>query len=90
VLVSNAGVWYRGARTYAAKADKKGVERVADAKAVVAEVLKEGETAGWDNVVAKEEWKGKGEAVKKALEGMVEEGILGQVWEAERVLGFVQ
>jgi hypothetical protein len=90
VLVSNAGVWYRGARTYAGKAGKETVERVADAKAVVAEVLKEGEGAGWDNVVAKEEWKGKGETVKRVLEGMIEEGILGKAWEAERVLGLVQ
>ena len=89
VLVGNAGVYYRGARTYAEKAGKEVVRRTADAKAVVAEVLKDVEGKGAGLVVAKEGWKGKGVEIKRVLEQMVEEGILGRA-EAEGVLGLVQ
>jgi hypothetical protein len=89
VLVGNAGVYYRGARTYAEKMGGEGVRRTADAKAVVAEVLKEVEGSGGAAVAAKEGWKGKGESVRRVLEQMVEEGILGRV-EAEGVLALVQ
>jgi len=78
VLVGNAGVFYRGARTYAEKAGKEELRTMADAKAIVAEVLKEVATTGGSVVAAKDTWKGKGEAVKQALEEMVEEGILGR------------
>jgi hypothetical protein len=89
VLVANAGVFYRGARTYAEKLGKELMRKAADAKAVVAEVLKEAEVSGGTAIEVKDGWKGKGEAVKKVLKQMVEEGIVGRV-EAENVLELVQ
>ncbi|CAO2657296.1 Nn.00g034220.m01.CDS01 [Neocucurbitaria sp. VM-36] len=73
VLVANAGVFYRGARTYAEKAGATEVQRTADTKAVVAEILKEMASG---SATAKEHWKGKSTAVVKILEQMVEEGIV--------------
>ncbi|KAJ4374205.1 hypothetical protein N0V83_002946 [Neocucurbitaria cava] len=86
VLVSNSGVFYRGARTYAEKAGAAEVQKTADAKAVVAEILKgvaSGSVAG-----TREHWKGKGAAVVKVLQQMVEEGVVGQE-NAEGVLKLV-
>ena len=83
MLVSNAGVFYRGARSYAEKAGIADVHRTADAKAVVAEVLKQ--VASGAEV--KGEWKGKQEEVRRVLEQMVEEGIIGRE-EAEGVLQY--
>ncbi|KAH8726793.1 hypothetical protein GQ44DRAFT_738568 [Phaeosphaeriaceae sp. PMI808] len=74
VLVGNSGVFYRAARSYAAKAGALEVRGVAEAKAVVAEVLKE--VASGSRSV-KESWKGKGVGVMKVLEQMVEEGVVG-------------
>lgn len=88
-LVGNAGVFYRGARSYAEKAGKADVHRTADAKAIVAEVLKEVVSSGGGIIVGNESWKVKGMEVKKVLEQMVEEGILGRD-EAEGVLRIVQ
>ncbi|KAF1958855.1 hypothetical protein CC80DRAFT_490637 [Byssothecium circinans] len=78
VLVGNAGVYYRGARTYAEKAGVLDLRGTADAKTLVAEVLKEVTVARGGVVVAKEAWKGRGEGVKRVLEQMVEEGIVGR------------
>jgi hypothetical protein len=89
ILVANAGVFYRGARTYAEKAGKDVVGRMADAKAVVAEVMKEVEGSGGAAVMVNDSWNGKVEGVKSVLEQMVEEGIVGRV-EAEGVLGLVR
>jgi hypothetical protein len=75
VLVGNSGVFYRGARTYAEKAGAVEVRSTADAKAVVAEVLKE--VAGGSQAI-KDHWKGRTADVAKALEQMVEEGIIGR------------
>jgi hypothetical protein len=82
VLVANAGVFYRGARSYAEKSGNGEVRKTADAKAVVAEVLKE---VASGSEARKEHWKGKGVEVKRALEQMVEEGIVGRE-DAEGVL----
>lgn len=85
-LVGNAGVFYRGARSYAEKSGAMEVRGVADAKAVVAEILKE--VAGGTHEV-KGTWKGRSADVTRVLEQMVEEGIVGRE-NAEGVLGFVQ
>ena len=74
-LVANAGVFYRGARSWAERAGAQHAGRVADAKAVVAEVLKE-EVEGKGG--GKEGWKGKRGVVEWALAQMVEEGIVGR------------
>lgn len=83
VLVANAGVFYRGARTYAERAGALQVKSTADAKAIVAEILKE-VAAG--STVVKEHWKGKHDVVGSVLGQMVEEGIVGQ----ENVDGVLQ
>jgi hypothetical protein len=75
VLVGNSGVFYRGARTYAEKAGAVDVRSTADAKAIVAEVLKE--VAGGSQAI-KDHWKGRNADVAKALEQMVQEGIVGR------------
>jgi hypothetical protein len=75
VLVGNSGVFYRGARTYAEKAGAMQVRGTADAKAIVAEILKE--VAGGSQAV-KDHWKGRTADVAKALEQMVQEGIVGR------------
>jgi hypothetical protein len=73
-IVANAGVFYRGARTYAEKAGAAGVRTTADAKAVVAEILKEVSSG---SQVTKESWKGRTADVAKVVEQMAEEGIIG-------------
>jgi hypothetical protein len=83
VLVGNAGVFYRGARTYAEKAGAMEVRVTADAKAIVAEILKE--VAGGSQDV-KSHWKGRSADVSKVLEQMVQEGIVGR----ENVEGILQ
>ncbi|CAI6336008.1 unnamed protein product [Periconia digitata] len=91
VLIANAGVFYRGARTYAEKAGDAATRETADGKAVVAEVLKEVSAAGDVNpgsVTVKEGWKGKGELVRRVLEGLVGEAVLGEA-EARSVLEIV-
>ncbi|KAF1941266.1 hypothetical protein EJ02DRAFT_455334 [Clathrospora elynae] len=75
VLVANAGVFYRGARSYAEKAGVAAVRSTADAKAIVAEILKDMANG---SLVAKESWKGKSVDVAKVLEQMAEEGIVGR------------
>jgi tetratricopeptide (TPR) repeat protein len=85
VLVGNAGVFYRGARTYAEKAGSVDVHKTADVKAVVAEILKEAVSG---SNVKKEQWKGKGEGVVRVLEQMVEEGIIGKE-DAEGVVRYL-
>lgn len=73
-LVANAGVFYRGARSYAERAGAAEVRSTADAKAVIAEILKE--VANGSEAV-KDTWKGKHVAVVRVLEQMVEEGVVG-------------
>ncbi|KAF2032219.1 hypothetical protein EK21DRAFT_99101 [Setomelanomma holmii] len=75
VLVGNAGVFYRGARSYAERAGALEVRATADAKAIVAEVLKEVASGAQ---VRKDTWKGRSKDVVKVLEQMVEEGIVGR------------
>ena len=75
VLLANAGVFYRGARTYAEKAGASGNRSVANAKAVVAEVMKDG-TSG--SSVVKESWKLTSADMERVLEQMVDEGIIGR------------
>jgi hypothetical protein len=75
VLVGNSGVFYRGARTYAEKAGAVEVRTTADAKAIVAEVLKE---VASGVQTTKTHWKGRSADVAKVLEQMAEEGIVGR------------
>jgi hypothetical protein len=75
VLVGNAGVFYRGARTYAEKAAAAEVRGTADAKAIVAEVLKEVASGSHESKV---HWKGRSAEVTKVLEQMAAEGIVGR------------
>ena len=82
-LVANAGVFYRGGRTYAEKAGVAAIRNTADAKAIVAEILKE--VASGSGLV-KDTWKGRNADVAKVLEQMVEEGIVGR----ENVEGVLQ
>jgi hypothetical protein len=83
-LVSNAGVFYRGGRSYAEKAGSLAVRNTADAKAVVAEILK---AVASGSAMTKGTWKGRSADVAKVLEQMVEEGIVGRE-NAEGVLSW--
>jgi hypothetical protein len=85
VLVGNSGVFYRGARTYAEKAGAVEVQATADAKAIVAEVLKEVSSGSQEK---KAHWKGRSADVMKVLEQMVAEGIVERE-NVEGVLGGV-
>lgn len=73
VVVANAGVFYRGARSYAQNAGASQTRATADAKAIVAEILKE--VSSGSNV-RKETWKGRSADVAAVLGQMVEEGIV--------------
>jgi exonuclease VII small subunit len=75
VLVGNSGVFYRGARTYAEKAGAVEVRSTADAKAIVAEVLKEVASGSQET---KPHWKARSADVAKVLEQMVAEGVVGR------------
>jgi hypothetical protein len=75
VLVGNSGVFYRGARTYAEKAGVAEVRSTADAKAIVAEVLKEVASGSQDT---KPHWKGRGADVARVLEQLAAEGIMSR------------
>lgn len=83
VLVGNSGVFYRGARTYAEKSGAAEVQSTADAKAIVAEILKEVASGSQE---VKSHWKGRSADVSKVLEQMVEEGVVGR----ENVQGIMQ
>ena len=74
VLVANAGVFYRGARSYAERAGAAEVRSTADAKSIVAEILKE-VASGSDT--KKDSWRGRKADVARVLEQMVEEGVVG-------------
>jgi hypothetical protein len=81
VLVGNAGVFYRGARSYAEKAGLADVQKTADAKAVLAEMFKAAATgAGMD----RRRWVGKVTEIEKVMRQMIDEGIVGQ--EADRFI----
>lgn len=73
VVVANAGVFYRGARSYAQNAGAAQTRAMADAKAIVAEILKEVSSG---SKARKENWKGRGADVATVLGQMVEEGIV--------------
>lgn len=73
VLVSNAGALYRGARAYAERTGAVTVQKTADAKALVAEVLKQ--AASGAEVVPRK-WGGSGDELMAVLEQMVMEGVL--------------
>ncbi|KAJ4358494.1 uncharacterized protein N0V89_003078 [Didymosphaeria variabile] len=88
VLVSNAGVFYRGAKSYAERVGDGEQAKATGAKAVVAEVLKQVLEKGDGAITAKHEWKAQQAEVKQALEQMVNENILGQR-EGEEVLRIV-
>lgn len=86
VVVANAGVFYRGARSYAQNAGAAANRATADAKAIVAEILKE--VANGSNT-RKENWKGRSADVAAVLGQMVEEGIVAEE-NAQGVLGFAE
>lgn len=73
VVVANAGVFYRGARGYAQNAGSMQTRNTADAKAIVAEILKE--VASGSNT-RKDNWQGRSVDVAAVLGQMVEEGIV--------------
>ncbi|OAL05813.1 hypothetical protein IQ06DRAFT_211814 [Phaeosphaeriaceae sp. SRC1lsM3a] len=75
VLVGNSGVFYRGARTYAEKAGAAQVRSTADAKAIVAEVLKEVSSG---SQATKPHWESRTADIAQVLEQMVEEGVVGR------------
>lgn len=91
VLLANAGVFYRGGRSYAERSGDayKIAQSTADAKAVVAEIMKEGIEERGAEVAVKENWKGKSVLVGNVLGQMVEEGIVGGE-NVDGVLRFVQ
>lgn len=88
VLVSNAGVFYRGAKSYGEKAGDAEQAKTVGAKVVVAEVLKQALEQGDDAVAAKPSWKEQRAEVRQVLEIMVNGRVLGQR-EGEEVLRIV-
>ncbi|KAF1973048.1 hypothetical protein BU23DRAFT_554587 [Bimuria novae-zelandiae CBS 107.79] len=88
VLISNCGVFYRGAKSYAEKAGNTQLTRSAGARAIVTEVLKQVNENGTDVIVAKAGWEEQGIEVKRVLEQMVNEKILGKR-DGEEVLRIV-
>ena len=88
VLISNAGIFFRGAKTHAEKAGNNMLATSASAMAIVAEVLKQVHEHGAGVVVAGPGWKEQGLEVKRVLELMVNEKTLGER-EAEEVLRIV-
>ena len=86
VVVANAGVFYRGARSYAQNAGAAQTRATADAKAVVAEILKE--VSSGSNA-RKETWKGRSADVAAVLGQMVEEGIVAEE-NAQGLLDFAE
>ncbi|KAF3045532.1 hypothetical protein E8E12_009319 [Didymella heteroderae] len=75
VVVANAGVFYRGARSYAQNAGAAQTRATADMKAIVAEILKE---VSGGSSTTKENWKGRSNDVASVLGQMVEEGIVAE------------
>lgn len=86
IVVANAGVFYRGARSYAQNAGATKTRTTADAKAIVAEILK-GVASG--SSTRKENWKGRSADVAAVLGQMVEEGIVAEE-NAQGVLNFAE
>lgn len=75
VVVANAGVFYRGARSYAQNAGAAQTRATADAKAIIAEILKEVSSGSG---ARKDTWKGRSSDVAAVLGQMVEEGIVAE------------
>lgn len=88
VLISNSGIFYRGAKTHAEKVGNTQLARSASAMAVVAEVLKQVNESGSSAIVAKPSWKEQSKEVRRVLEQMVNDKMLGQR-EGEEVLRIV-
>lgn len=86
VVVANAGVFYRGARSYAQSAGALDTRGTADAKAIVAEILKE---VASGSSTRKDSWKGRGADVATVLTQMVDEGIVAED-NARGVLDFAE
>ncbi|KAF2632523.1 hypothetical protein BU25DRAFT_76519 [Macroventuria anomochaeta] len=86
VVVANAGVFYRGARSYAQNAGAAQTRATADAKAIVAEILKEVSSG---SKARKENWNGRSADVAAVLGQMVEEGIIAEE-NAQGLLGFTE
>ena len=86
VVVANAGVFYRGARSYAQNAGAAQTRATADAKAIVAEILKE--VSSGSNT-RKDNWKGRSADVAAVLGQMVEEGIVAEE-NAQGLLDFTE
>lgn len=86
VVVANAGVFYRGARSYAQNAGVAQTRAAADAKSIVAEILKE--VSSGSNV-RKDTWKGRSADVAAVLGQMVEEGIVAEE-NAQGLLDFTE
>ncbi|KAJ4286301.1 hypothetical protein N0V90_013335 [Kalmusia sp. IMI 367209] len=82
VLIGNAGIFYRGGRTYAEKAKKQEVAKTAGAKAVIAEVLKEAneanEAGNSSGIFAKASWRKQAAEVERVLEHMVSEKTMSE------------
>ena len=75
IVVANAGVFYRGARSYGQNAGATKTQTTADAKAIVAEILKE---VASGSSTRKDNWKGRSTDVAVVLGQMVEEGIVAE------------
>ena len=75
VVVANAGVFYRGARSYAQNAGAAQTRATADAKAIIAEILKEVSSG---SSARKDTWKGRSSDVAAVLGQLVEEGIVAE------------
>ncbi|KAH6620324.1 hypothetical protein C7974DRAFT_231148 [Boeremia exigua] len=86
VVVANAGVYYRGARSYAQNAGNAQTRAVADAKAIVAEIMK-GMPSTFDERPM--HWRGRSADVAAVLGQMIEEGIVGKE-NAEGLLAFTE
>ncbi|KAF1934093.1 uncharacterized protein M421DRAFT_112661 [Didymella exigua CBS 183.55] len=86
VIVANAGVFYRGARSYAQNAGVAQTRATADAKAIVAEILKEVSSG---SSARKVNWKGRSNDVAAVLGQMVEEGIIAEE-NAQGLLDFAE
>ena len=85
VLITNSGVFYRGAKRHAESAGDIELARSASARLVVAEILKEANETPGGSIASKASWEPHRVEVSRALEQMVVEKTLGRS-EAEGVM----
>lgn len=85
VLIANSGVYYRGAKNYAERAKMAQLAKSANARSVVAEILRKASETPGDVVVRKASWEEQKSEVSRALEQMITEKLLGRR-EAEEVM----